>query len=240
MTSWTTHAAMAGDLRGRGFARVRRRRHAPLARRRRRGRLARLRGQLERPGDRRVHGRRRSLPPAPRHACSRWRAPTVDARAAPAALPEPRLQPAERRRRAVVRAGDDAVGRRDPCSRACWRVLPDVRGRPPACRPTRRAGMSRCTSSASRPTRRRTARPTPGRDAPRRRRLGAGDCSWPRERRRRRDRRRTTPTGAAWARFTLDRRRSIPCSSTTGASGTASRRSCRVDPARRPIATCWC
>ena len=80
------------------------------------------------------------------------------ARPAPAALPEPRLQPAERRHRALVRAdhaeiGDGASLRTilEYCRACSGRLAPD----------DRRAGTSRSTSSASRRGAGEQGKPTP-------------------------------------------------------------------------------
>ena len=69
------------------------------------GGLAGVRGELGRSRPRHLHGRWRALPEAPPRRVRRARRRADPPQAAPAALPEPRLQPAERRHRALVRSG---------------------------------------------------------------------------------------------------------------------------------------
>ena len=70
----------------------------------------------------------------------------IHAQAAPAALPEPRLQPAERRHRALVRAGAAGDRRRRQHAHDPGDLPRAVR----AAGAERATGTSRCTSSASR------------------------------------------------------------------------------------------
>ena len=76
------------------------------------GRLAAVRRELERPRGRHLHGRRRPLPPPPLRGLWRGQAGPDRARRASAALPDARLQHAERRHRALVQAGDRGDRRR--------------------------------------------------------------------------------------------------------------------------------
>ena len=69
------------------------------------GGLAGVRGELGRPWPRHLHGGWRALSEAPPRRVRRTRRRADPSQAAPAALPEPRLQPAERRHRALVRSG---------------------------------------------------------------------------------------------------------------------------------------
>ena len=119
--------------------------------------------------------------------------------AASAALPEPRLQPAERRHRALVRPGDRRDRRASGAARDPGDLPPPVRPADPGGDAARRPGMSRSTSSASR--RGRPGRPAdPGGHAPRRRRLGAGAAGQPGQHRERRDQhRRPAPCGRSAA-----------------------------------------
>ncbi len=130
--------------------RLRRRRdHARAARARRPpGGLASLRRQLGRSPSRYLHGRWRPLSSTgATRSIKRRRSGAISRRPHGAALPEPRLQPAERRRRTLVRAGDGSRRRSEHADHPG--ILPrHVR----AARPRHmRPGISRRTSSASRP-----------------------------------------------------------------------------------------
>ena len=100
-----------------------------------------------RPRARHLHGRRRPLPAAP--PCGVYRdTPRARSRAAaPAALPDARLQPAERRHRALVRA-DAPI--RSAAARACGRSWRSAAGCSVRWRRPRGPGTSRSTSSGSR------------------------------------------------------------------------------------------
>ena len=127
-------------------------------------RLDGVRRQLESPRARHLHGRRRPLPaPPPRGLRGARLDGPISAQAAPAALPGARLQPAERRRRALVRAGraetigggpslhDDpgvlpvAVRRLAPAAARVAHRGPPVpnRGRPASRRPPTPEGLHR-------------------------------------------------------------------------------------------------
>ena len=117
-----------------------------------------LRRELERSRGRHLHGRRRPLPPPPLRGLRRGPAGPDRARRAPAALPDARLQHAERRHRALVQAGRP---RRSATAPRCAPSSNIAARCSAGWRPRRRAGTSRSTSSASRRGTASTASPRP-------------------------------------------------------------------------------
>ena len=198
------------------------------------GRLAAIRRELERSRGRHLHGRRRPLPPPPLRGLWRGQAGPDRARRAPAALPDARLQHAERRHRALVQAG----GRGDR-RRRLDAHHPGIL--PRAVRPAR--ARDGALAHRGPPVPHRGA--APASTASRRPKACIATasttcwCSWstaatsPAARRRC-----TTSTSARWA-ASPSPIRSTPRWSTTRAATTASRRSSRRTRRSPPIATCW-
>ena len=173
-----------------------------------------------------------------RYACFSVDGLAVDAAAAPAALPERRLQRAERRHRPLVLAGRGRDGAHPLLVRLLERLAATF-ATAAAGADHRRvvAGRDAPVPHRSQPAARRPA--DTGGPASRRRRLGGGHPDRPSQRRRRGHRGGRRRTAARWAR-SRSRRRSTRCCSTTIASGTASRRCSRSTARPRRTVTCWC